>query len=31
MTPSYVVPEAAFKGRSGEAIGADYGIVYSGG
>ena len=29
-TPSYVVPEAAFKGRSGEAIGADYGVVYSG-
>ena len=29
-TPSYVVPEAAFKGRSGEAIGADYGTVYNG-
>jgi hypothetical protein len=29
--PNYVVPEAAFKGRSGEAIGIDYGTVYNGG
>ena len=28
--PSYVVPEAAYKGRSGEAIGIDYGIVSNG-
>jgi hypothetical protein len=31
LTPSYVVPEAAYKGRSGEAIGADYGIVWNNG